>query len=96
MSDIDMDVESSKDDKIAEDFQKDEPGRNIWHMPEPEDDPEEKAVESILKADRSEQKDGGSSFFGSSDKGDDDDDLEKPSFLRRLSVSHDDQTRYHR
>lgn len=95
MRGLDMDVDNHEDEKVAEEFQKEDKGPSIWHMPEMKDD------EPVATVDRDEphishkvdsKKDDdkvASSFFGSTDKGDDDD-LEKPSFLRRLKRHKDD------
>lgn len=77
MSDIDMDIHATKDE-AAEDFNKEDTGPSIWHMPE------EEAAEEQATAD-----DVAGSFFGPTDKKDDDD-IEKPSFLRRLKRNKTD------
>lgn len=78
MSDIDMDLEKKTGGDIAEEFQKDEPSKSLWHTDE--DKPEDKN-----HSDRAAE-----SFFGSVDS-EEESDLEKPSFLRRLKRRRDDK-----
>jgi cell division protein FtsZ len=77
MKDIDMDVDHAVNEDVAKEFQKDDGGPSIWHMP---DEPEDEAPEPTSNH---HDDDAGSGFFGSMDKKEEDD-LEKPSFLRRL------------
>lgn len=73
MSDINMDLEKREEDEIAEDFQKDDQNKPLWHVDE-DVSPKDKKDEDDKVAE---------GFFGSIDK-EEADDLEKPSFLRRL------------
>ncbi len=75
MSDINMDLQKNDGDAIAEEFQKDEDHTQpFWHKEE-----DEKKDEPAAQSDKVAE-----GFFGSINK-DEDDDLEKPSFLRRLT-----------
>jgi cell division protein FtsZ len=72
MNDINMDLEKKSEDAVAEEFQREEPAKTLWHAEE-EDDTDKKAETADKAAE---------GFFGTMDK--EDNDLEKPSFLRRL------------
>lgn len=77
--DIDMDIAGHDQEAAAEEFQKEDTGPSIWHMPDGEE------VETGTKADD----EANSGFFGIMDK-QEEADLEKPSFLRRLKRKKSD------
>jgi cell division protein FtsZ len=81
VSDINMDMERPTNEDIAEEFQKEDSGPSIWHMPDA-DEPEDKKED-----DKPAKEETG--FFGSMDRNEEDE-LEKPSFLRRLKRHKDD------
>lgn len=83
MSDIDMDIHKKSGDEVAEEFDKDDNGPSIWHMPE---DNESKTDDLGPESGNNSAE----SFFGSMDKSEEND-LEKPSFLRRLKRRKSDE-----
>lgn len=70
---IDMDISKHDADAAAEEFQKEDTGPSIWHMPEGDE-----AEQSTAPGEET-----ASGFFGTMDK-QEESELEKPSFLRRL------------
>lgn len=86
MQGIDMDVDSKENEKLAEEFQREDTGPSIWHMPDGDDEPEPKTEDEPVK----EKEHDHAGFFGSLDKKDEDD-LDKPSFLRRLKRKKEDK-----
>ncbi len=86
MRDIDMNVDNEENEKLAEEFQRDDTGPSIWHMPDTDDEEPDTKSEPDTK----EKEDDHTGFFGSVDKKDEDD-LDKPSFLRRLKRKKDDK-----
>ena len=84
LSEIDMNL--GDDDKAAHDFTSDTPMPNIWSIHDDEDDEEQKKNEdeSSEDADR-DQKDDHDASGHEVVTGELEDELEKPSFLRRLS-----------
>lgn len=99
MHDIDMDVDSHRDEQSAEEFQKEDDGPSMWHMPDMDKDDDKPARDEHSDKERpsydvdfkgrDSHEDKPSSFFGSVDKAEEDD-LEKPSFLRRLKRHKDE------
>lgn len=83
ISGIDLNMERPSNEDIAEEFQKEDTGPSMWHMPEA-DEPE-----ADEHTDDEPSKDA-SGFFGGMDNKEEDD-LEKPSFLRRLKRNKDNK-----
>ncbi len=79
VKDIDMDINKHDADAAAEEFQKEDVGPSIWHMPDGEEGEEAGNPDDAAA----------SSFFGTMDK-QEESDLEKPSFLRRLKRKKSD------
>ena len=70
LTDLDMDLEKDKEKTGEDDFQSDKPVPNIWSIDSEQHDSSEK---------------GDKETTDKTDEEDDDDELEKPSFLRRLT-----------
>jgi len=97
INEMDMDIQNSINEDMAEEFQKEATGPSIWHMPEEEHESADKDEATDKKDKKSKAKDkkdddskepiepredAASNFFTSMNH--EEDDLEKPSFLRRL------------
>lgn len=100
MSDIDTDLDSSVDTDMATDFKSSQPMPNIWAVDETEEEGKEKEETShtsdrlSLPDDEDEDTFKRNQAFVSGSP--DDDHLDKPSFLRRLTARHKDQTDHDR
>lgn len=89
MSDINMDLNEDHS-AAASDFSRETAMPNIWAIDDKDDDKVDESTPTVIEPDGHE--DTKSSFSGGTITSNLEDDLEKPSFLRRLSRRHKDDT----
>lgn len=87
MNDINMDLSRDEAKDAAEEFNNDEPAKPFWHKEDESDTGKDKDKDKEAEAGKADEAAEG--FFGNMHK--EDEDLEKPSFLRRLSRRKSDK-----
>ncbi len=95
LSDIDTDIDETKAEELATDFKSSQPMKNIWTAEEDEDadvslTAHHEDLTAVAGTEEDEETFKRNQAFISG--GSDDDHLDKPSFLRRLTARHKDQS----